>query len=323
MKIALTDIGTPKRIRKDLGDLSKLASSIKTKGLINPITVAKLDGKWVLLAGLRRMKAAQSAGLDTIECNIMDFDREIEVDENMHRKDFSRAELRTAVALLWDDEEKKAQERRQLARQREQIGGADSAPPIGREKTRNAVARRIGGISGDTVEKIKAINDSNDPQVQKRADTKSIDSAYKLLKAKQQQKQTPAAASPSKPSTDKADIIVDKTGTQVPAGILEQWRRAEGFAAEVRRMSDLKCLVDDALAEQDPIFVEITNTTVARMIDCYNDLKRVLPYAVCYTCAGHKPQRCTVCKGRGWLSEFLWHSIVPATLRELREARSK
>jgi ParB/RepB/Spo0J family partition protein len=75
--------------RQDLGDLDELAGTIKEKGIIQPITVRK-DGK--VLAGRRRFRAAGIAGLTEIPCIIRDTadeldEREIELIENLHRKD--------------------------------------------------------------------------------------------------------------------------------------------------------------------------------------------------------------------------------------------
>src|SRR3990172_10307842 len=88
--------------REELGDLEGLADSIKIKGLIQPITV---DENLQLIAGSRRLAAAKLAGLDSIPV-IVRFvkDRidakEVELFENLHRKDLTWQEECTQVAEI-------------------------------------------------------------------------------------------------------------------------------------------------------------------------------------------------------------------------------
>lgn len=92
------------RFRKDLGDLDDLISSIKEKGIIQPITV---DKKLNLLAGGRRLAACQKAGLLEIPCIRRDVEGsvdalEIELFENIHRKDFSWQERCAAEKAIME-----------------------------------------------------------------------------------------------------------------------------------------------------------------------------------------------------------------------------
>lgn len=52
----------PDNIRHDLGDLTDLAESIKTHGVIEPLIVFPAGDRWTLIAGHRRLAAAQLAG---------------------------------------------------------------------------------------------------------------------------------------------------------------------------------------------------------------------------------------------------------------------
>lgn len=88
-EILISHITIKDRFRKELGSLTSLSESIAEKGLIQPITV---DKDLNLIAGKRRIEAAKLAGLDKIPAiirNIVDeLDaREIELFENIHRKD--------------------------------------------------------------------------------------------------------------------------------------------------------------------------------------------------------------------------------------------
>lgn len=87
--IPLSDITIKQRFRGELGSLTSLSESIAEKGLIQPITV---DEDLTLVAGRRRHAAAELAGLEKIPCIIRKITdeldaREIELFENIHRKD--------------------------------------------------------------------------------------------------------------------------------------------------------------------------------------------------------------------------------------------
>lgn len=90
--------------RKEQGDLDELRDSISTKGVLQPITVRK-DG--LILAGRRRFLAAQAAGLDSIPVLVLDTtdeldEREIELFENIHRKELSWIERMKLTVRIHD-----------------------------------------------------------------------------------------------------------------------------------------------------------------------------------------------------------------------------
>lgn len=95
MLIAIKDIKIKKRVRKDLGNLEDLKDSLKTYGLLNPITINR---RYELIAGERRLQAATQLGWTNIQANIIDNitelqQLEMEIEENNQRKEFTDAEL--------------------------------------------------------------------------------------------------------------------------------------------------------------------------------------------------------------------------------------
>lgn len=58
MLIWIEDIYIHDQIRKNYGDLTALAESINTHGLINPITVMRNGDRYVLIAGFRKIGRA-------------------------------------------------------------------------------------------------------------------------------------------------------------------------------------------------------------------------------------------------------------------------
>lgn len=95
MLVQIKDIKIKKRVRKDLGNLEDLKDSLRTYGLLNPIT---LNCKYELIAGERRLQAATQLGWTSIQANIIDNISEVdqlemEIEENNQRKEFTDDEL--------------------------------------------------------------------------------------------------------------------------------------------------------------------------------------------------------------------------------------
>jgi ParB family transcriptional regulator, chromosome partitioning protein len=85
----------PEQPRTDFGDLTELTASIAEKGVLEPLLVrpTKLTGRWMIIAGERRFRAARQAGLHEVPCVEMEVDEgtvaEIALIENMQRKDLT------------------------------------------------------------------------------------------------------------------------------------------------------------------------------------------------------------------------------------------
>lgn len=117
---------------------------------------------------------------------------------------------------------------------------------------------------------------------------------------------------------EKKDVELDKTGYPIPPDILSEWHRAEGCQELLSDLSSVKVCLERGLEDKDPIYGEILNTTLADLKGVYADIKRLIPYAVCTSCAGQKPVRCALCRGRGWLSKFLFDTAVPSEIKQMR-----
>lgn len=85
----------PHQPRVDIGDLSELINSIREKGVLEPLLVKPLHtiGRWMIIAGERRWRAAGAAELREVPCIELDVDdqavAEIALIENMQRKDLT------------------------------------------------------------------------------------------------------------------------------------------------------------------------------------------------------------------------------------------
>jgi len=102
MQLLIEEIKIKKRIRKDLGDLTSLIDSLRKHGLMNPVVVTKNNE---LIAGHRRIESAKVLGWKSIDVVVRDKiseleKLELEIEENVARKDFSGDELEDARVRL-------------------------------------------------------------------------------------------------------------------------------------------------------------------------------------------------------------------------------
>src|SRR5438132_13826390 len=107
----------PRQPRKmfDVGALDELALSIKASGVIQPVVVRRgLAGRWQLIAGERRWRAARQAGLDRIPAVVREAtdseSLELALVENLLREDLNPIEAAQAYQKLlaefaWTQEE--------------------------------------------------------------------------------------------------------------------------------------------------------------------------------------------------------------------------
>jgi len=104
-KINLTNFQTRKRFDKE--SLEQLARSIRENGLIQPIILRKKNNSYELIAGERRLRAAQIIKLDKIPSIILDADDkkafELGLIENLQREDLSPIEEANGYKRLMDE----------------------------------------------------------------------------------------------------------------------------------------------------------------------------------------------------------------------------
>ena len=92
------------RRRFDDEALAELSESIKTYGILNPLTVRLRGGKYELVAGERRLRAAKLAGLPEVPCILLDVNMEdaslIALVENLQRRDLDFIEEAAGINQL-------------------------------------------------------------------------------------------------------------------------------------------------------------------------------------------------------------------------------
>jgi ParB-like partition proteins len=84
--------------------LEELSQSIKNYGILNPLTVRCRGGKYELVAGERRLRAAKLAGLQEVPCILLDVNMEdaslIALIENLQRRDLDYIEEAVGLSRL-------------------------------------------------------------------------------------------------------------------------------------------------------------------------------------------------------------------------------
>ena len=84
--------------------LEELANSIRIHGILQPLSVRRTDNSYELIAGERRLRAAQMAGLTEIPCIIMRMDDQesglAALLENLQREDLDFIEEAKGISWL-------------------------------------------------------------------------------------------------------------------------------------------------------------------------------------------------------------------------------
>ena len=110
LELPINDIArSPYQPRRDFREeeLKELAESLKNNGLVQPPTVRKLaNGRYELIAGERRMRAAQLAGWKKIRVTVVEADDQtaavMTTTENLQREDLNPIEEAVSYKTLQD-----------------------------------------------------------------------------------------------------------------------------------------------------------------------------------------------------------------------------
>ena len=250
MLIAIEKIKVSERIRKQTTKIDELAADIQKNGLINPITVMAVDdgARYQLLAGLRRLRAAQLLGWSHIESSVAQpKDAEavlnIEYSENMQRETFTYSEKMDYARLIAEIEKQKAQERKQEGQilggtkagngRTKQSSLVDDRPQSNSRKplVREIVGEKIG-MSGRQYYRANYIAEHAPPEIVDALDRgeRSINAAYDELRAARKDAKPKDVVVPVEPlrlnSTSPVASVPPEPSAK-PASDLERAIRAE------------------------------------------------------------------------------------------------
>lgn len=284
-----------------VADANELAADIQANGLREEIVL--FEGK--ILDGRNRFRACKTVG---VEPRFRDFNGDGDpidyiVSVNIKRRHLTQSQKATCVAKIAN-----------LPRGNPNLKTSKtptnpkSVQDTELGKTAAQVAKEIG-VSTSTVEQAKRVIREAPKETVEEVERgeKSVATAVKEIKA----------------AKEKTEKHLDKTGYPIPDSILADWQRAEGFRPTLNELQKIKLYVEKSLDASDLIFREIGKDTLIELQNAWNNLKSVLPYAVCPTCQGRNRDNCTACKGRGWVSEFGYKNWFPKKTIELRERAIK
>lgn len=139
----------PDQPRVEIGDLAELTGSIKQQGVLEPLLVKpnKDTGTWMIIAGERRWRAANLAGLTEVPCIELDIDEksiaEIALVENLQRKDLT----------IWEEADGLAHLNERYGYTHEEI-----AKKIGKSRTTVTEALTIAGLPEDIRKRCRQSN---------------------------------------------------------------------------------------------------------------------------------------------------------------------
>lgn len=107
INVSVRDIDTnAQQPRKQFDEeaLTELSASIKTHGIVQPLIVKERNGRYLIIAGERRFRAARMAGLSEVPVLVADYDEaqihEVSLIENIQREDLNPIEEAAAIRFL-------------------------------------------------------------------------------------------------------------------------------------------------------------------------------------------------------------------------------
>ena len=96
----------PDNLRKNIGDVTDLAASIKTNGLLTPLSVVPNGERYRVIAGHRRLAACKQAGIVAVPCFVLNLgplqQLEAMVTENCQREQLTVLEEADAIQGMLD-----------------------------------------------------------------------------------------------------------------------------------------------------------------------------------------------------------------------------
>jgi len=117
---------------------------------------------------------------------------------------------------------------------------------------------------------------------------------------------------------------IDSEGFEIPEGSLPYWHRRSHIKELMQTVSDVKRDVKAAFEGKEWVgTLSNYQSCMTALSNAHNCLKFCMPYTVCTSCNGVRPQKCTHCRGAGMLSEQMWKITPPEELKAFRAKNLK
>jgi ParB family chromosome partitioning protein len=240
------------RIRFDDSNLEELSRSILANGVVQPIVVRKKDGRYQIIAGERRWRATQKAGIRKIPAIIKDVpdDKllELALVENIQRQELNAIEEANAYRKLID----------YIGLTQEMV-----AERVGKDRTLIATSIRLLKLPSDVQRHIiegklsaghgRALLMTDDPKIQRAVANSAVDmglsvreteKAVKRVARKGSQAEAVKGAAQIDPNIKSAEAKLMRT-LSTKVSIIPSGRRAGGkIEIEYYTMDDLDRLFE-------------------------------------------------------------------------------
>lgn len=246
----------PEQPRTEIGDLTELASSIKEKGVLEPLLVKPYpDGTWMIIAGERRWRAANLAGLREVPCIELDIDEqaiaEIALIENMQRKDLT----------VWEEADGLAALSSRYGYTHEEI-----AKKIGKSRTTVTESLSIAGLPENIREKCRKTGISAKSsllEIARQFDEKAMHSFLEKITRKEntdRESVRKAARPPKNPGKPDGVSQKNTSNAAMPAkGIFRYSSKENNFLLEVKFVNNEQYSKNDLLKAIREAFEDIKN----------------------------------------------------------------
>jgi len=315
----VTNAGTQVRVNLNKTTVTDYAEAMAAGAKFPPIIVFDDGSRHLAADGFHRIHAALKTGATKIECEVLQgskadalkFALGRNVDHGLRRtnadkrhavgialKEFPKASLPVISKMCMVSEELVKCVSKQLTengglRPTETVIGLD-----GRERK----------LPSPPIEPRPGITAASEPEA---APGMMLSSTADRL---------PAVLLPPPPSE-----ILDETGAPIPTQLIPLWQRADEVQEMLTMLSGVKGALRRAQDNKDKLFAEVNFSSVLSHLDqALADIKTAKPFAVCPTCQGQLPDKCTLCKGRGLISEHRWNTCVSREDKEFRfKAKAK
>ena len=302
----VTDAGTQVRAGLNEATVADYAEALADGAKFPPVVVFHDGSRYIAADGFHRIHAAMRIGAPQIECDVRKGSksdalkfalgcnahhglRRTNADKRhavgMALKEFPKLSDRALAEICIVSDRFVGDMRRELTANRSQL---PPPPRIGRD----GVERRLPP-----------------PPMQRRSSTSANGSEDKT------------AAKPQLPPPPSQ--VLDGTGWPIPTQLIPLWQRADEVQEMLTAISRVKGALRAAQEDKDKLFAEVNFSSALSQLDqAWTDIKTAKPFAVCPTCQGQLPDRCTLCRGRGLISEHRWNTCVTREDKEFR-ARAK
>lgn len=170
----------PDNPRKDIGDISELAESIKARGIMQNLTVVPGhsftdgdnkgtvdigDGGYTVVIGHRRLAAAKRAGITHVPCVVADMTYEEQIAtmmlENMHRLDLTLCEQAYGMQIMLNLGDSISGISEKTGFSETTVRRKVKLAELDYDKLKSASSRQISIADIDKLNKIKSINSRN------------------------------------------------------------------------------------------------------------------------------------------------------------------